>query len=179
MNRTQEASNQPLPTEDILASIRQILNEDLVPISSRSKASVVSLKKRSVKKQSVVKDEAVQESDLLELTAEMLCDPPQKTEDILPLKTPVAEVSDPCDALIAPEVLQETAQAFAQLKGLQESLLAGNTPPVLGNKSLDQYTQEIMRPLLKQWLDAHLPAVVKKLVAEEIAKVTRHQSKAA
>lgn len=178
MSRTQEATNPPpLPTEDILASIRQILNEDLGAKSSRSKASVVSLKKRTPQKRPTAKPETIEDEDLLELTADMLCDSPNKDEDVLTLKTPVAEISDP---LIAPEIVRETAKAFAQLKELQTSLEAGkDASPVLGDKSLDQYAQEIMRPLLKQWLDAHLPAVVKSLVADEIAKVVDHHSQAA
>ncbi len=34
-------------------------------------------------------------------------------------------------------------------------------------------TREMIRPLLEAWLDAHLPALVERLVAAEIARISR------
>ncbi len=174
MSRVQDHNNPPLPTEDILASIRQILNEDLAPKSSGAKAGIVSLKKRS--KQNRPQSKSACTDNVLELTKDMLCETTKIAEDILTLNNPVGATSKP---LIDPEIAQETAKAFAQLQELQTSLSSASKSPVIGDKSLDQYTQEMMKPLLKQWLDANLPTVVKTLVMEEIAKVAQHNSKAA
>jgi hypothetical protein len=38
---------------------------------------------------------------------------------------------------------------------------------------LQQYAQEMMRPLLKQWLDDNLPTIVERLVRAEIERVAR------
>ena len=39
--------------------------------------------------------------------------------------------------------------------------------------TLEDITKELLRPMLKQWLDAHLPGTVERLVQEEIARVSR------
>lgn len=39
--------------------------------------------------------------------------------------------------------------------------------------TVEEITRELLRPMLKQWLDAHLPGTVERLVQEEIARVSR------
>jgi cell pole-organizing protein PopZ len=39
--------------------------------------------------------------------------------------------------------------------------------------TLEEITKELLRPMLKQWLDAYLPGTVERLVQEEIARVSR------
>jgi cell pole-organizing protein PopZ len=40
-----------------------------------------------------------------------------------------------------------------------------------GETSLEAMTRDLLRPALAQWLDTHLPAMVERLVAEEIARI--------
>ena len=40
-----------------------------------------------------------------------------------------------------------------------------------GETSLEALTRELLRPALAKWLDDHLPAMVERLVAEEIARI--------
>jgi uncharacterized protein len=40
-----------------------------------------------------------------------------------------------------------------------------------GETSLEALTRELLRPALAQWLDEHLPAMVERMVAEEIARI--------
>ena len=40
-------------------------------------------------------------------------------------------------------------------------------------RSFDEIAQEIMRPLLQDWLDNNLPTLVERLVREEIERVAR------
>jgi hypothetical protein len=39
--------------------------------------------------------------------------------------------------------------------------------------TLEDMTRELLRPMLKEWLDEHLPAVVERMVEKEIARVSR------
>lgn len=41
-----------------------------------------------------------------------------------------------------------------------------------GGTSLEDLTREIMRPMIKQWLDANLPDLVEELVAREIQRLS-------
>jgi cell pole-organizing protein PopZ len=45
-----------------------------------------------------------------------------------------------------------------------------------GETSLEQLTRELLRPALAEWLDQHLPAMVEKLVANEIARIVGKKS---
>ena len=38
--------------------------------------------------------------------------------------------------------------------------------------SLEDLTRELMRPMIKQWLDANLPNLVEELVAREIRRLS-------
>jgi hypothetical protein len=38
-----------------------------------------------------------------------------------------------------------------------------------GPRSMEDLVAELLRPLLREWLDAHLPAVIERLVKEEMA----------
>lgn len=40
-----------------------------------------------------------------------------------------------------------------------------------GETSLEALTRDLLRPALAQWLDDHLPAMVERMVAEEIARI--------
>ncbi len=172
MSQPQQVISPP-GTEDILASIRKILYEDLAP----NKSTVVSLKQRKAERAKSVavprvvpKQSDVQANDdVLELTSEMqhMVQPDPK-DDVLELGE-----SSSVDQLVSNKTAQETAQAFADLRGVQSSLMNRLEESSFGEQSLNQFTHEVMRPLLKQWLDAHLPAVVKSLVAEEIGKIAQ------
>ena len=45
--------------------------------------------------------------------------------------------------------------------------------PVHGNVTLEDITRELLRPMLKDWLDRNLPGLVERLVQKEIEKITR------
>ena len=45
-------------------------------------------------------------------------------------------------------------------------------PDVPGSDSLEGLVREMLRPLLREWLDANLPAVVEAMVAKEIARIS-------
>ncbi len=42
------------------------------------------------------------------------------------------------------------------------------------NVTLDQLIQDMIRPMIKQWIDTHLPSLVEEMVAKEIKRITKH-----
>lgn len=58
-------------------------------------------------------------------------------------------------------------------------LLAGNVavenqvPGRVGNVTLEDMARDLMRPLIKSWLDQNLPRIIEKMVAKEIEKISR------
>jgi cell pole-organizing protein PopZ len=70
-----------------------------------------------------------------------------------------------------PPLLSHRAEAAtdAAFRHLSESLFAQG----MGGRSLEDVTRELLRGMLKQWLDDNLPPLVERLVREEIARVAR------
>ena len=53
---------------------------------------------------------------------------------------------------------------------LADSVLSRAT----GDRSIEDLTRELLRGMLKLWLDDNLPSLVERLVREEIERVARH-----
>lgn len=76
---------------------------------------------------------------------------------------PIESISDP-GALMS----SDTASAIAsQFQALATSMFVNDSG------LLQKYAQEMMRPMLKQWLDDNLPVIVERLVRAEIERVAR------
>jgi len=45
-------------------------------------------------------------------------------------------------------------------------------PEVSGSDTLEGMVRDMLKPMLREWLDSHLPAMVEQMVAKEIARIT-------
>ena len=78
---------------------------------------------------------------------------------------PAADALEPSeDALLSPEANEAVALSFGALSANLE---------VRSAELADGMVRDMLRPMLKQWLDENLPAVVERLVREEIQRVAR------
>jgi uncharacterized protein len=68
--------------------------------------------------------------------------------------------------MLSPEAAAGAEAAFSHLADTLISRAAGE-------RSIEDITRELLRPMLKQWLDENLPALVERLVREEIERVAR------
>ncbi|MXO70504.1 DUF2497 domain-containing protein [Alteraurantiacibacter buctensis] len=97
-------------------------------------------------------------------------------EDVLDLSAmPFAggESADPVDAgagLTNDQAADAMRQSLAALAMLAEPPAA---PRIVrsGETSLEGMVREMLRPMMAQWLDAHLPEIVERLVKAEIARI--------
>ena len=64
---------------------------------------------------------------------------------------------------------QAEAAAETAFRQLSDTLLSRAT----GERSIEDMTKDLLRGMIKQWLDANLPALVEDLVREEIERVAR------
>lgn len=71
-------------------------------------------------------------------------------------------------ALLSDEAGIETSAAFNQLA---ETLLSRNGT----SRTIEELVQDMLRPMMKGWLDANLPPLVERLVREEIERVARRR----
>lgn len=70
------------------------------------------------------------------------------------------------DHLISEEVrssAQKSFQKMEQLRDLKNTVRASS-----GGRTMDDFIVELLRPLLKQWMDKNLPALVERIVEREI-----------
>ena len=84
----------------------------------------------------------------------------------------VLELTETAEELLDDNKAQSLAQSFSVLKTLAEP---GAAPQIVrsGETSLEGLTRELLRPMLKNWLDTNLPILVEGMVAKEIERITK------
>lgn len=97
-------------------------------------------------------------------------------EDVLELNQPVAEAEAPMSEAVEPVATPEpimsdqVAEASrARLDSLSRMVVK---PDVAGNDTLEGMVREMLKPMLREWLDANLPDLVERLVAKEISRIS-------
>jgi cell pole-organizing protein PopZ len=77
---------------------------------------------------------------------------------------------EPAYVPVGPLMSADTANAAnSSFNQLADTLMAR----ALGERSIEDMTQDLLKGMLRSWLDAHLPSLVEKLVREEIERVAR------
>jgi hypothetical protein len=74
------------------------------------------------------------------------------------------EASSSRPALMSPRTDTEVSASFERLT---KAMVKGDA------EGLDAAVEDVLRPMLKQWLDSNLPQMVERLVREEIERVAR------
>lgn len=63
--------------------------------------------------------------------------------------------------------------AFAKLSEALQRTPEEESVADSSGRTVEQFIEDIARPVLKEWLDEHLPAIVERLVQKEINKISR------
>ena len=106
---------------------------------------------------------------------------PQPNVDPMPERpSPVLPAAPATDqSLVGSTVAGATSSAFDRLsQAVQESVLppvASDSGPAVGagGKTIEDMVKEMLRPMLKEWLDRNLPPMVERFVEREIVRLTR------
>ena len=95
----------------------------------------------------------------------------EEEEEVLELTT-AAENTISEDRLLDDSKAQNLRHSFSALQTLSEP---GVAPQIVrpGETSLEGLTRELLRPMLKDWLDTHLPPIVEAMVEREITRITK------
>jgi cell pole-organizing protein PopZ len=191
-------ANQEPSMEDILASIKRIIAEDSeasavrAPRSRKGPVAVPDAvvaptiepepepadalveAERPVESETVAhaEPESYEPSDVLELTSPLV-EPYE--EPSMAAAEPVLSASpsprDEAPAKPAAAILSSTAEtasrnAFAALSQLQVRSEAG------AENTLEGLVADMLRPMLREWLDRELPGIVERLVEAEVKRVS-------
>jgi uncharacterized protein len=159
-DRGSEAGAPDPSMQDILASIRRILSEDeeAAPVSATTPPRMTSA------------DEPAPKDDILDLDAglmvnDMTAHPPELAGPVT--QTPPSEAAP---GMIAPEAAQAAASSMTQLmRGIAQNRMASVSR---NGPSLEDLVRDEIRPILKDWLDTHLPPMVERLVRTELERLS-------
>jgi cell pole-organizing protein PopZ len=138
------ASTTPPPMDEILASIRRIITDE--PAFGVPAP--------------IATGDADTDEDVLELGEPERAEPVAASVSAAQ-PTPAAASS----ALLSEQTQAASQRALAALSGLQ-------IDPNADANTMDGLVREMLRPMLKDWLDAHLPEMVERLVAREVARIS-------
>jgi uncharacterized protein len=158
-----DVSHEP-SMEEILSSIKKIISED------SEKSLSVPRARRPMPR--VDETEAVTEvaspvaaHDILELT-ELQADAPT------PAATPEMPIVPETKPEAALELVSPVAAAASRhaLESLATIVAKPNAPSA--GLTIDDLARELLRPMLKEWLDENLPGIVENVVAKEVARIS-------
>lgn len=94
-----------------------------------------------------------------------------KQEEILELTQAEADESEE-EVLLDDNKAQSLRHSFSTLQTLAEP---GVAPQIVrsGETSLEGMVRDMLRPMLKDWLDSNLPPIVEAMVDREITRITK------
>lgn len=186
----QQTSQQEPTMEEILASIRRIISEDA---DEQPKAAEPPVQARRPEPEPVHEEDVLELDQVIEPEEEITQfqapepeppPPPPPPKPVMqarpePRKPRMPEPPPPDDedlmlvdndshrgGLLSQTASNAISSAFGQLHArTRVSDDPGNT--------LEDMVRDMLKPMLQEWLEAHLPAITERLVAEEIERVQR------
>ena len=174
-----EQTSQEPTMEEILASIRRIISEDDAPADAaapepepeaepvQAAAPVFEPEPEPVAEED---DGALELTDKVESLGDLDVYTPSVSEEPEipayepppPAPAPTVEIGD---GLVGAVAASAAASAFGQLSRSIQMPAEGRT--------LEDVVRELLRPLLKQWLDENLPGIVQQTVDKEVERIAR------
>jgi hypothetical protein len=143
--------------EEILASIRRIISEDEAPPAEPVLELSTPAETEPVRAPAPAPAPAAEEDDLLVFDQAEPAAPP-----------PVAHVppAPAHEAIVSAPVVSATAHSFTRLAG---TLRLSDTE----GQSIEGVVRELLRPMLADWLERNLPAIVESKVEAELDRISR------
>ena len=180
-----DSGEQEPSMEEILSSIRKIISEDSDEGGEAVEAEAPDPEPEPQPEPEPDEEplELTDETEEieLELTEEVEEEPLELEEEILELEPepdllppmelePIEEPQAVDESLVSPAV---DAASTAALSQLAQSLTGRDVPLGRADRTLEQVVKELMRPMLREWLDQNLPALVEDVVKREIQRMVR------
>lgn len=86
----------------------------------------------------------------------------------------LSEGQDDADALFSAPAASATTEAFSRLLGnIPVDREENKRLYADGRITLEDIAKDLLRPMLRQWVDDHMPALVERLVEKELEKLAR------
>ena len=175
--------------EEILASIRRIISEDDAPAETAAAPEPVvePAPEPVVEAAPLVEEPAPVEDEVLELTERYEAPATESigdldVADVAPFPAaqpePAAEAAPDYDSLVGESAAASAASAFAGLAATfqkpEAPVAAPQDLPFVSGNTVEAMVQAMLRPMLKDWLDANLPGIVEAQVRKEVERIARN-----
>lgn len=175
--------------EEILSSIRRIIADDQEEEGAGAKPATDPTKAEATKPAAAPGEEDVLDltqvvgggeappatppaldADAGEVDLELEEDDDEPAPVAAPPK-PAAKVPDSEDSLVSAPAASASTSAFARLA----KAAASNEQPArgFGDKTVEAFLTDLLKPMLKDWLDQNLEGVVERVVEQEVKKLAR------
>ncbi len=142
--------------EDILSSIKRIIAEEGEAAASRPR--------RTPRAPAPVP--AADEDEILELSDPVVEEPEAPPAAESSASAPVTAAAPPAEPILSATAAEATR---GPLEALSRLIVK---PDIPGSDTLEGVVREMLRPMLREWLDANLPRMVEEMVQREIARIT-------
>ncbi|MBN2972169.1 DUF2497 domain-containing protein [Roseomonas aeriglobus] len=173
-----DVSSEPT-MEEILSSIKRVIEESETPAgNSRTRRAAP----RPIVAQDDPLDDDGDSDEVLELSERApfpTAEPTVRRDTIRPMRTPPAVDPTPAptpmpssaataraDSIVSPDTVEASRSPLEALSRLVVK------PDVAGSDTLEGLVREMLRPMLREWLDTNLPSIVETMVAKEIARIS-------
>ncbi|WP_313004817.1 DUF2497 domain-containing protein [Brevundimonas sp.] len=189
---TDQTAQEPT-MEEILASIRRIISEDDAPAETAAAAPEPAVE---VAPEPVVEIAAEApaptpaDDEVLELTERYEAPAAESIGDLdvadvapfpaaQPEPAPEPVAAPDYDSLVGESAAASAASAFAGLAATFQKPEApvASAPqdlPFVSGNTVEAMVQNMLRPMLKDWLDANLPGIVEAQVRKEVERIARN-----
>ena len=184
---TDQTAQEPT-MEEILASIRRIISEDDAPAETAVAAPepvVEATAEPVLEAPPLVEEPTIIEDEVLELTERYEAPSAQSigdldVADVAPFPAvqpePAPTPTPDYDSLVGESAAASAASAFAGLAASfqkPEPVAAPQDMPFVSGNTVEAMVQAMLRPMLKDWLDANLPGIVEAQVRKEVERIAR------
>ena len=147
--------------EEILSSIKRIIAEEGdAAVASRTRRGRTGTATTASARAPRIEDEDPEDEAVLELRDQVEEEPADKPAAAAP-----APASRP-EPILSERAVEATR---GPLEALSRIVVK---PEVAGSDTLEGLVRELLKPMLRDWLDANLPQIVEAMVAREITRIT-------
>lgn len=80
--------------------------------------------------------------------------------------------SDKAGSLMSPETASAVTDSLSKILASNVAI-EGEDNSHAGQVTLEEITRELMKPIIKAWIDKHLPGIIDKAVQREVEKLSR------
>ncbi|HWA00393.1 MAG TPA: DUF2497 domain-containing protein [Caulobacterales bacterium] len=152
--------------EEILASIRRIISEEE---QTAAPEEVLDLTQQAVAEPApaeTTEDDIVFETPSIAIEPEPPAPAPAAAPPPVRVQAPPPAATSAPEGIISPPAASAAAGAMLRLAG---TLRIADAP----GQTVEGVVRELLKPMLKEWLDQNLPAIVESRVEAELERIAR------